>query len=106
MFARNRKKLLANLEQLGITEEEYYAEKKKQRSKYERERRKRIKEREKIEKEAMLQAHSAPEEIEAGQSMKRLGIQLKNDEKEFTEKEIILDNKGVSFIPFLCFYRA
>ena len=106
MFARNRKKLLANLEQLGLTEEEHHAEKRKQRSKYERERRKRIKEREKIEKEAMLQAHSAPEDIEAGQSMKRLGIQLKNDEKEFTEKEIILDNKGVSFIPFLCFYRA
>ena len=45
LVAKNRQKLLVELEQLGLTEEEYHVEKRKQRTKYERERRKSAKER-------------------------------------------------------------
>ena len=48
LCAQNRKKLLGKLEQLGITEREYYAQKRKQKSQYERERRKSKKRKRKI----------------------------------------------------------
>ena len=66
LFARNRKNLLAKLEQLGITEEEHQAQKQKRKVLNERKRRKRINEREKLEKEAMLQAHGTTKVIKAG----------------------------------------
>jgi len=74
LCAQNRKKLLGKLEQLGITEEEYLAKKRKQKSQYERERVKSKKEREKSyyeterrkskkekEREKSLDAHTSEE---------------------------------------------
>jgi len=84
--ARNRIVLLAKLEKLGMTEEEWYAQKKKTKLTREIDRRKRVKEKEQLKKEAALNART-PEDIEAEQTQKEEAIQTRLDEKERREKE-------------------
>ena len=69
-----------------MTEEEWYAQKKKLKLTREIDRRKRVREREQLKKEAALNART-PEDIEAEQTKKEEAIQTRLDEKERREKE-------------------
>ena len=80
--ARNRKKVVSELDQLGITEEEYYEKKRKLKAKYDRERRKSMKERETLDKESLSQSRSARKEIEGAKLESQQQIQLNQDEKD------------------------
>ena len=111
--------MLSELDQFGITEEEYYEKKRKLKAQYDRERRKSIKERETLDKESLSHSRSARKEIEGAKLESQQQIQLNQDEKDRACKKNNLACKGnvpwnkgkklseenkVRFIPFTYFH--
>jgi len=84
--ARNRQVLLAKLEKLGMTEDDWWKQKKKIKLTREVGRRKRVKEKERLKKEAILNART-DEEIEEERFKKDEAERLKQEEKERVKRE-------------------
>ena len=115
----NQKKILSELDQLGITEKENCEKKRERKAQCQRERRKSMKEREALEKGSLSQSRSEPKEIEGAKLESQQEFQLKQDKKDRACKKNNLAHKGnvpwnkgktlseenkVSFTPFTYFH--